>query len=258
MSIPDIQSQDDFRQIAIEKVGVKGLSYPIVVDDRENGTQDTVGNINLYVDLHPRRRGIHMSRFIEVLNRYHHDSIIGNLESLLQDLKYIMKAEAAYIDISFPYFIKKLAPISKIPSLMNYQCFFNASFNNAFQFWIGTTVPVTTLCPCSRAISTNGAHNQRALVTIKVRYTEFVWLEELIQIAEASASSPVYPLLKRRDEKYVTENAYANPKFVEDIVREVTQKLEKDPRIIEFIIEVESMESIHNHNAYAMTHRLKH
>jgi GTP cyclohydrolase I len=257
MSITDIQSQDDFRQIGIEKVGVKGLSYPIVVDDRENGTQDTVGNINLYVDLHPSKRGIHMSRFIEVLNRYHHNSIIGNLESFLQELKSTMKAEAAYIDISFPYFIKKLAPVSKISSLMNYQCFFNASYNNSFQLWIGATVPVTTLCPCSKAISTLGAHNQRALVTIKVKYTDFVWLEELIQIAEEASSSPVYPLLKRRDEKFVTENAYTNPRFVEDIVREVTQKLEKDPRTLEFIIEVESMESIHNHNAYAMTHRIK-
>lgn len=257
MSITDIQSQDDFRQIGIEKVGVKGLSYPIVVDDRENGTQETVGSINLYVDLHPSRRGIHMSRFIEVLNRYHHNSIIGNLESFLQELKSTMKAEAAYIDISFPYFIKKLAPVSKISSLMNYQCFFNASYNNSFQLWIGATVPVTTLCPCSKAISTQGAHNQRALVTIKVKYTDFVWLEELIQIAEEASSSPVYPLLKRRDEKFVTENAYTNPRFVEDIVREVTQKLEKDPRILEFIIEVESMESIHNHNAYAMTHRIK-
>lgn len=257
MSITDIQSQDDFRQIGIEKVGVKGLSYPIVVDDRENGTQETVGSINLYVDLHPSRRGIHMSRFIEVLNRYHHNSIIGNLESFLQELKSTMKAEAAYIDISFPYFIKKLAPVSKISSLMNYQCFFNASYNNSFQLWIGATVPVTTLCPCSKAISTLGAHNQRALVTIKVKYTDFVWLEELIQIAEEASSSPVYPLLKRRDEKFVTENAYTNPRFVEDIVREVTQKLEKDPRTLEFIIEVESMESIHNHNAYAMTHRIK-
>jgi len=198
-----------------------------------------------------------MSRFIEVLNRYHHNSIIGNLESFLQELKSTMKAEAAYIDISFPYFIKKLAPVSKISSLMNYQCFFNASYNNSFQLWIGATVPVTTLCPCSKAISTLGAHNQRALVTIKVKYTDFVWLEELIQIAEEASSSPVYPLLKRRDEKFVTENAYTNPRFVEDIVREVTQKLEKDPRTLEFIIEVESMESIHNHNAYAMTHRIK-
>jgi GTP cyclohydrolase I len=196
-----------------------------------------------------------MSRFIEVLNQYHKESIIGQLDKLLIDLKSQLKADAAYIDICFPYFISKNAPVSKIASLMDYQCFFNASHRDSYELWIGAIVPVTTLCPCSKEISDAGAHNQRSYITIKVRYHGFVWLEELINIAEESASCPIYPLLKRRDEKYVTEKAYANPKFVEDIVREIAQRLDSDPRIIEFYIESDNIESIHNHNAYAMVYR---
>jgi GTP cyclohydrolase I len=255
MNIPDIQSQTDFRRIGIDKVGVKGIRYPIMVEDRENTLQQTVADLNIYVDLHHSKRGTHMSRFVEILNRYHRDSIIGQLDKLLLELKSLLKAEAAYIDIAFPYFIKKQAPVSRIVSLMDYSCFFNASYKDDYELWIGVTVPVTTLCPCSKEISAWGAHNQRSLVTIKVRYDGFVWLEELIAVAEESASCPVYPLLKRRDEKFVTEKAYANPRFVEDIVREATQKLEADPRILEFYVEADSMESIHNHNAYAMVYR---
>ncbi|MBW6514467.1 MAG: GTP cyclohydrolase FolE2 [Candidatus Syntrophosphaera sp.] len=255
MNIPDLQSQSDLRSISIDKVGVKGIRYPIVVEDRENQLQKTIGDLNIYVELHHSKRGTHMSRFLEVLNRYHQDSIIGQLDKLLLELKSLLKADAAYIDISFPYFMAKQAPVSKSESLMDYQCFFNASFKDDYELWIGAEVPVTTLCPCSKEISDGGAHNQRSLVTIKARYQDFVWLEELIAIAEEAASCPIYPLLKRRDEKFVTEKAYANPKFVEDIVREITQKLEADPRILEFYIESDNFESIHNHNAYAMVYR---
>ncbi len=255
MTIPDIQSQTDSRRIGIDKVGVKGIRYPIVVEDRENKLQQTVADLNIYVELHHSKRGTHMSRFIEVLNRYHKDSIIGSLDKLLLELKTVLKADSAYIDISFPYFISKHAPVSKIASLMDYQCFFNASHCDAYELWIGVIVPVTTLCPCSKEISEAGAHNQRSHITIKVRYTGYVWLEELVSIAEDAASCPIYPLLKRRDEKFVTEKAYANPKFVEDIVREIAQKLESDARIIEFYIESDNIESIHNHNAYAMVYR---
>ena len=255
MDVPDIQSQLDIRNIKIDKVGVKGVRYPIIVDDRKNGTQHTVANLDIYVDLHHSKRGTHMSRFIEVLNRYHQDNLISNLHNMLYELKSSLKADAAYIDISFPYFIQRKAPVSQIPSMMDYQCSFSASLTQAYNLWIGVLVPVTTLCPCSKEVSAAGAHNQRSHVIIKVRYSEFIWLEELIAIAENAASCPIYPLLKRRDEKYVTEKAYANPKFVEDIVRDVTQVLEQDERILEFYVESDNYESIHNHNAYAVVYR---
>jgi GTP cyclohydrolase I len=255
MTIPDIQSKPDLRKITIDKVGVKGIQYPITVEDRANGSQPTVADLNLYVELPHNMRGTHMSRFLEVLNRYHEDKLIENLEPFLRELKDKLKADAAYADICFPYFVKKSAPVSKISSLLNYPCEFNASFREEFKLWIGVKVPVTTLCPCSKEISEWGAHNQRSEITIKVRYKGFVWLEELISLAEEAASCPIYPLLKRVDEKYVTERAYNNPKFVEDIVRELTQKLSIDERILEFHVESDNFESIHNHNAYAMISR---
>jgi len=255
MTIPDLQNQFDDRRISIDKVGVKGVRYPIVVEDRQNKVQATVADLNIYVELSHHKRGTHMSRFIEILNKYHQDLFISQLEAFLQDLKNVMKASVAYVDISFPYFLRKLAPVSKIPSLMNYQCFFNASLADSYKLWIGVVVPVTTLCPCSKEISEAGAHNQRSEITIKVSYEEFIWLEELISIAENAASCDIYPLLKRRDEKYVTEKAYANPKFVEDIVRDITQLLSADPRIREFFVESDNQESIHNHNAYAMVYK---
>jgi GTP cyclohydrolase IB len=255
--IPDLQSQSDDRLIDIDKVGVKGVRYPIIVEDRTDGEQKTVADISLFVELHHAKRGTHMSRFLEVLNHYHTDTIISNLEKLLSELRQVLKADAAYIDMSFPYFIKKHAPVSKISSLMDYRCFFQAELKDGFDLTIGAQVPVTTLCPCSKEISVAGAHNQRSIITLKVRYKQFIWLEELISIAEEEASCPVYPLLKRRDEKYVTEKAYANPKFVEDIIRDITARLEADGRITYFSVEVDSSESIHNHNAYAMITRDK-
>ncbi|HQH50409.1 MAG TPA: GTP cyclohydrolase FolE2 [Candidatus Cloacimonadota bacterium] len=256
--LPDIQSQDDGRSVIIDKVGVKGVRYPVIVDDRANGVQNTIAELDIYVELDHRKRGTHMSRFLEVLNRFHHENIISQLDKFLEELKVCQKAKAAYVDMRFTYFMKKLAPVSKIASLMDYQCFFSASLKDEFRFWIGVIVPVTTLCPCSREISSQGAHNQRSLVTIRVRYTGFIWLEELIAIAEAAGSCPIYPLLKRSDEKYVTETAYANPKFVEDIVRDITQTLEADTRVAEFYVESNSFESIHNHNAYAMVYHGPH
>jgi len=255
MNIPDLQSQNDRRNILIDKVGVKGIRYPIVVEDRSNKIQHTVAEVNLYVQLHHSKRGTHMSRFVEVLNHYHQESIVAQLDKLLLELKSLHKADAAYIDLNFPYFLKKQAPVSKISSLMDYQCSFSASYTDHYELRIGVKVPVTTLCPCSREISDFGAHNQRSYISLQVRYREFVWLEELIEIAEAAASCGIYPLLKRRDEKFVTEKAYQNPKFVEDIVREITQQLEADPRILEFRVESENIESIHNHNAYALVCR---
>jgi len=252
MSIPDIQSQSDNRKINIDKVGVKSLRYPILVEDRQNKAQHTVADLNIYVELPHHRRGTHMSRFVEILNHYHQDMIIGQLDSFLGELKTVMKAEAAYVDISFPYFVRKTAPVSKISSLMCYDCFFNAVLRDEYELWIGVVVPVTTLCPCSKEISQFGAHNQRSHITIKLCYSEFVWLEEMITLAESVASCEIFPLLKRPDEKYVTERAYNNPRFVEDIVRELTQGLKADPRVKKFLVEADSFESIHAHNAYAL------
>jgi len=252
MSIPDIQSQPDNRKITIDKVGVKGIRYPIVVQDREKGIQHSVADLNIYVELPHQRRGTHMSRFLEVLNRYHTEVFIDKLDAFLSELKTTLKADSAYIDIMFPFFMKKKAPVSRVSSLLGYDCNFNASFKDSFELWIGVKVPVTTLCPCSKAISVYGAHNQRSEIFIKVRYREFVWLEELIQLAEKHSSCEIYPLLKRSDEKYVTEKAYNNPKFVEDVVREITLELNKDKRITGFYVEAENLESIHAHNAYAL------
>ncbi|MDD2230877.1 MAG: GTP cyclohydrolase FolE2 [Candidatus Cloacimonetes bacterium] len=255
MKIPDLQSQNDTRNTVIDKVGIKGLRYPIVVEDRANETQHTVADLDIYVELPHHMRGTHMSRFVEILHHYHQEAIIGNLEPFLRELKASLKAEAAYIDIAFPYFLTKTAPVSKIASILAYDCVFSASLKDEYELLIGVIVPVTTLCPCSKEISEAGAHNQRSKITIKVSYTGFVWLEELIELAEATASCEIYSLLKRVDEKYVTEKAYANPKFVEDIVREITLKLDSDERITGFFVESENAESIHLHNAYAMISR---
>jgi GTP cyclohydrolase IB len=255
MRIPDVQNETDTRKIVIDKVGVKGLRYPIVVEDREKGVQHTVADLNIYVELPHHLRGTHMSRFVEILHHYHQEALIGNLESFLGELKASLKAEAAYIDISFPYFMTKKAPVSGIASILSYDCVFSASLVDKYDLLIGVIVPVTSLCPCSKEISDFGAHNQRSKITIKVSYEGFVWLEELIELAESTASCEIYSLLKRVDEKYVTEKAYRNPKFVEDTVREITLRLERDPRIKRFFVESENAESIHLHNAYAMISR---
>jgi GTP cyclohydrolase I len=247
----DIQSEKDYRQIAIDKVGVKNIKYPIVVEDREHKTQNTVADIDIFVELPHEHRGTHMSRFLEVLNGYHKDTIVDNLEALLSEVNNQLNSKKAYIKIEFPYFIKKIAPVSKLSSLLDYKCLFEASLSDRFEFILGVTVPITTLCPCSKEISDYGAHNQRSYVTVMVKYNGFVWIEELVDIVEKVASSEIYPLLKRPDEKYVTERAYEKPAFVEDIVRDVTLALREDKRIYWFSVESENIESIHNHNAYA-------
>jgi len=251
----DIQNQQDKREITINKVGVKGLKYPIVLEDRKYGKQNTTAIVNMYVELPSNFRGTHMSRFVEILNHYHKETIVDNLENLLSEMKKKLDANIAYIELEFPYFIKKQAPVSKEESLMSYNCKFKARLGKKFKFEMSATVPVISLCPCSKEISNFGAHNQRTYVTAKIMYKDFVWLEELIEIIEKSGSSEVYSMLKRADEKYVTEKSYNNPKFVEDIVREVAEKLKNDKRITFYKVEAESIESIHNHNAYAMVER---
>lgn len=246
----DIQSMEDDRNVKIDKVGVTEIRYPITVDDRQNGTQHTVADLDIFVELPHHHRGTHMSRFLEVLNKYH-DCLISKLEEFLTEVKNVLEAERAYTVIRFPYFVKKQAPVSKIESLLSYNCYFEASINDEFELTLGVEVPITTLCPCSKAISKYGAHNQRSYVSLEVTYNEFMWLEDLIDIVEKNASCEIYPLLKRVDEKYVTEKAYENPVFVEDIVRKITVDLKNDSRVESFILESENIESIHNHNAYA-------
>lgn len=251
----DIQSQTDERKITIDKVGVKNVRYPIIVEDRANKTQHTIADLDMFVELPHDHRGTHMSRFLEVLNHFHQENLIGNLPLFLQELKTALNADASYVSLRFPYFIKKQAPVSKTASLLSYQCLFEASFKEEFLLSIGVEVPITTLCPCSKEISDYGAHSQRSIVLVKLIFNEFIWLEEIIEVIEASASCEIYPLLKRVDEKFVTEKAYNNPTFVEDVVREITLKLSNDERIDWFMVESENQESIHNHNAYAYIQR---
>ena len=247
----DVQSQKDNRNISIDKVGVKGLSYPITVLDRAQEIQHTIGSINMYVNLPHHFRGTHMSRFVEILNEHHRELHIDKVGSILRTMKERLEAEEAHMEVAFPYFIEKAAPVSGATSLMEYRCYYLGTLTDKEDVVLGVDVPVTTLCPCSKEMSDRGAHNQRSEIRIRVRYSGHVWLEELIEIAEASASSPLYALLKRSDEKEVTEQAYDHPKFVEDVVREVASLLNQDSRITWYSVESENFESIHNHSAYA-------
>lgn len=253
----DLQSEPDLRRVAIDRVGVKGVRYPLVLSDKSQKVQHTVAELDIYVSLPHNLRGTHMSRFLEVLNRFHSESLVDSLDDFLQQIKKALSANAAYANLRFPYFIRKKAPVSGIAAPLAYDCCFEASLEDDFRMVMGVTVPVTSLCPCSREISDRGAHNQRSLVTARIRYNKFVWLEELIAWVEACGSAPVYALLKRPDEKYVTEQAYDNPRFVEDMVRELALTLEAQDRVDEYRVQAENFESIHAHSAYATLHRDK-
>lgn len=259
-ALRDLQSEPDHRNLAIQKVGVKGLRYPIVVQDRANGTQHTVASVQMSVHLPHSFRGTHMSRFIEILNHHRGNIASDNLKHILAEMRRKLDAEVAHLELEFPYFIEKQAPVSGARALQEYICRFAASLGiheKDTDFVLSVNVPVTTLCPCSREISDFGAHNQRSILSISVRFTGFVWIEELVEIAEQSASCALYPLLKRRDEKFVTEYAYNNPRFVEDVVRECALKLEESEQIHWYRVEAENYESIHNHNAYALIENSK-
>jgi GTP cyclohydrolase I len=238
-------------------VGVKNLRYPITVLDRTNKIQHTVGSINMYVSLPHRFRGTHMSRFIEILNEHHRELHIDTIEEILQKMKDRLHAQEAHMEVVFPYFIEKTAPVSGAKSLMEYRCSYRGTLSDKADFILSVEIPVTTLCPCSKELSDRGAHNQRSMVTIRIRSRKLVWIEEIVSYAEESASSPLYALLKRRDEKAVTERAYDNPMFVEDIVREIASKCNIESRIIWYSVESENLESIHNHSAYACIERKK-
>jgi GTP cyclohydrolase I len=253
----DVQKSRDTRNIPINKVGVKDISYPIVVMDKRRELQHTVARVNMYVDLPHHFKGTHMSRFIEVFNSYRENIGLNNMETILAKMKEKLGADCAHLEIEFPYFIEKKAPVSGAVSLMEYTCEFVGSLTTVLDFVLGIKIPVTSLCPCSKELSRYGAHNQRSIVTLKVRYRDFVWIEDLVDIIETCGSSPVYSLLKRVDEKFVTERAYENPRFVEDIVREATLKLSEIDNITWFSVEVENFESIHKHSAYAAIERDK-
>ncbi len=248
----DIQNQKDDRNIDIKKGGVKGLKYPITVLDRNIGTQPVNATINMYVNLIHRFKGTHMSRFVEVLNEIREQVNIRTFHSILEKIRVKLHAESAHIEIEFPYFIEKTAPLSRAKSLMEYHCqFLGTCTDSTMDFVVGMVVPVTTVCPCSKEISRAGAHNQRSIVTVRLRFRKFFWIEDVIKLIEESASGEVFSLLKRVDEKFVTEKGYENPMFVEDVVRNVAGRLSQDPNFTWYSVEAENFESIHNHSAYA-------
>jgi GTP cyclohydrolase I len=253
MNLKDVQNGKPRFEEKIDKVGVKGINIPIKIRDRTNNIQNTVAKVEMSVCLPHYQRGTHMSRFTETLHISRNVLSLDSIKTTLAKLKEVLKADTAYIKISFPYFIEKVSPVSKLKSLMNYDIKFVGNLNNKrFTFILIVRVPIMTLCPCSKEISEKNAHNQRAYATIEIETNSFVWIEDIVVIAENAASSPIYTILKRSDEKYVTEHSYENPKFVEDVVREISDKLKKQQKVKRFKVEVESIESIHNHSAYAM------
>ena len=253
--LQDTQSQADRRRVPLQRVGVKGVELPFQIKAMENGHQTVLASVSLTADLPHYFKGIHMSRFIEILEEWRNRPVSGpEVKAILQQAKSVLKAEMAHVDIRFKYFIEKQAPVSKMKSILGYDSLFSGDLNGgAFDFKLGVKVPVTTVCPCSKAISESGAHNQRAMIRAMVRFVHgtFVWIEELVRVLEQQGSAQIYPLLKREDEKYVTEQAFGNPKFVEDVVRDSVLALRTDHRLRWFEVECEAEESIHQHSAFA-------
>ena len=251
--IPDVQSSADTRQLGINRVGIKGIRHPVKVKDKSVGVQHTIATFNMYVHLPHNFKGTHMSRFVEILNQHEREISVESFESILKEMVARLEAESGYIEMNFPYFVNKTAPVSGVQSLLDYEVtLIGETIQGKPRVTMKVLVPVTSLCPCSKKISERGAHNQRSHVTLSIRTNEFVWIEDVIRIAEEQASCELYGLLKRPDEKFVTERAYDNPKFVEDMVRDVAARLNEDERIVSYVLESENFESIHNHSAYAM------
>ena len=249
----DIQNQRDYRNIPIDKVGIKNLRYPITVLDRKNGYQNTVATINMYVNLPDKNKGTHMSRFVELLHLFRPEVSLKNFSKILDQMKEHLKAASAHMEVTFPYFIEKKAPVSDSPGLMDYTCRMigSSSPEGKIDLISEVVVPISSVCPCSKEISEFGAHNQRGKVRLSIRFKKFIWMEDMIELVESCASCEVYSVLKRVDEKCVTERGFENPKFVEDIVRDVAEKVKKDNNITWFSVSAENFESIHNHSAYA-------
>ncbi len=251
--LKDTQSEPDFRQVAIDRVGVKNLRYPMQIRDKAHLIQHTISNVSLTVDLPHHHKGTHMSRFVEVLNEFGPVLHVDNIHQLVDGLRERLDSESAHAEFEFPYFLEKKAPVTEAVGMMDYTARFTAERkSDHFDFIVTVIVPVTTLCPCSKAISAHGAHNQRGQVTLAVRFRKPIWIEDLIQIVESSASSELYSLLKRPDEKAVTERAFENPVFVEDLVRNIAVRCDAVEDITWYRVEAENFESIHNHNAYAL------
>jgi GTP cyclohydrolase IB len=251
-ALQDKQSEADHRDLRIDKVGVRGLRFPIQIRDKTHVLQNTVATIGMYVDLPKHFKGTHMSRFLEVLNAHGNVVHVENIPEILQAMRRKLHADTAHLEMAFPFFLTKRAPVSGKESVMDYTAWFDATaMGEDIDFILGVKVGVTTVCPCSKAISRYGAHNQRGLVTVQIRSRNAVWIEDLITLVEESASSELFSLLKRQDEKAVTERAYENPVFVEDLVRNVVTRLRAKPEVTWYKVEAENEESIHNHNAYA-------
>jgi GTP cyclohydrolase I len=259
MAIPDVQSSADSRQLPINKVGIKSIRHPVKVLDKNGGVQHTIANFNMYVGLPHNFKGTHMSRFVEILNSHDREISVESFETMLREMVVKLEAETGIVEMSFPYFINKEAPVSKVQSLMDYEVTFVGEIleGGIYRQTMKVLVPVTSLCPCSKKISERGAHNQRSHVTVTATTNAFVWIEDIVQMVEKQGSCELYGLLKRPDEKYVTERAYDNPKFVEDLVRDVAGALNAEPRIDAYVLEAENFESIHNHSAYALIERNK-
>jgi GTP cyclohydrolase I len=255
--LEDVQGRADARRLPINRVGIKDIRHPVRVKDRSAGEQHTIANFNMYVSLPHNFKGTHMSRFVEILHGEREISV-ESFRAMLEKMTERLEADTGHIEMSFPFFVMKKAPVSGVESLMDYQAtLIGERRDGQTETWVRVVVPVTSLCPCSKKISDYGAHNQRSHVTIKAKLRSHLWIEEIIGIAESEASSELYGILKRPDEKFVTERAYENPKFVEDLVRDVAGRLNADDRIAAYTVEAENFESIHNHSAYALIERDK-
>ena len=254
----DVQNQSDSRGVEIQKVGIKGFELPIVIQRKDAEDKVIYSSATCGVTLPAHYKGTHMSRFVEILNEWREKKTLDIKDCVVKMVEKL-DAKSAYLKLDFKYFIDKKSPVTNISAPMCYDCTFEGVLDDymeedeEYRFFLGVKVPVTTLCPCSKEISSYGAHNQRAIVSVKVTYPEdeHIWIEDLVSAIEKTASSELYPLLKREDEKYVTEHAYDNPKFVEDVLRDVVLLLRKDEKIDSFEVECESLESIHNHSAWA-------
>jgi GTP cyclohydrolase IB len=256
--VEDVQARADTRALPINRVGIKDITHPVRVKDRSVGEQHTIATFNMYVSLPHNFKGTHMSRFVEILHGEREISV-ESFRAMLASMTSRLEADTGHIEMSFPFFVMKKAPVSGVESLMDYRAsLIGEHRNGSTELWVRVTVPVTSLCPCSKNISDYGAHNQRSHVTIAAKLSRHMWIEELIEIAESEASCELYGILKRPDEKYVTERAYDNPKFVEDLVRDVAMRLNQDERVAAYVVEAENFESIHNHSAYARIERDKH
>jgi len=256
--IEDVQNTVDTRHLAIDKVGIKSIRHPVVVKDKSGGEQHTVAVFNMYVHLPQHFKGTHMSRFVEILNKNERAISVESFESILREMVSRLEAESGHVEMTFPYFVNKAAPISGVKSLLDYEVTFIGEINQGkYDITVKVLVPVTSLCPCSKKISDYGAHNQRSHVTVTALINDFIWIEDIIDLVEKQASCELYGLLKRPDEKYVTERAYDNPKFVEDMVRDVAAQLNAEKRIDAYVVESENFESIHNHSAYALIEKDK-